>query len=537
MTANSRSDDEGENSENPKDDGDGKSAEDLSQAVLETMIAEGDKSVDRNCAGEHTGESGGPEGNAEAVSPHVGSVLQVGQSESKGNAEAVSPRRSGSQENPSVGSVGSGSEFLFGGSERNTSGNDRFQPDFVVKDGVADINIPEEILEDAEPLWKCFVVGYFMNDAPHIGSIHATVNRIWSSQGKSPKIDVQFIDKNTVLFRIEDAQVRSRILRRKYWHIAEVPLVLNEWSPESARAPPDLSAMPLWVDFVNLPGYLYSKKGICFLSRTTGKFVKLHPNTEKCIRLDVARALVEVDLQKPLPRKICFKDRDGSRVEVAVNYPWLPPRCDLCSKWGHLAKECKESMSVVILKCPQEDEHLAPKVDKVVQEVACSGKAVVSKLLNEQESLKSAQQAHVIEESGVRRDSAVESGNVIDARAGENWYLVSGQNQKRSSPTKQKNVEVAKGISRSPNGFLALQDIREEGEIEDDAEEDYVQGIEEDPSKLAEGGNSRDVLLLRGSISSQRGKAKGSRRPIVNSRDLRASVVTNQSRKSSLRKK
>ncbi|KAF3514099.1 hypothetical protein F2Q69_00004271 [Brassica cretica] len=354
MTANSRSDDEGENSENPKDDGDGKSAEDLSQAVLETMIAEGDKSVDRNCAGEHTGESGGPKGNAEAVSPHVGSVLQVGQSESKGNAEAVSPRRSGSQENPSVGSVGSGSEFLFG-----------------------------------------------------------------------------------VLFRIEDAQVRSRILRRKYWHIAEVPLVLNEWSPESARAPPDLSAMPLWVDFVNLP----------------------------------------------------------------------------------------------------ENEHLAPKVDKVVQEVACSGKAVVSKLLDELESLKSAQQAHVIEESGVRRDSAVESGNVIDARAGENWYLVSGQNQKRSSPTKQKNVEVAKGISRSPNGFLALQDIREEGEIEDDAEEDYVQGIEEDPSKLAEGGNSRDVLLLRGSISSQRGKAKGSRRPIVNSRDLRASVVTNQSRKSSLRKK
>ena len=180
-------------------------------------------------------------------------------------------------------------------------------PEFVVTDVVADVSIPEELMEDVEPLWKCFVVGYFMNDAPHIGSIHSTVNRVWSSPWKVLKIDVQFIGKRTVLFRVEDAQVRSPIIRRKFWHISEVPLVLNERTPESAKAPPDLSAMPLWVDLENVPGYLYSKKDLSFLSRTAGKFVKLHPTTERCVRLDVARVLVEVDLAKPLPRKIYFK--------------------------------------------------------------------------------------------------------------------------------------------------------------------------------------------------------------------------------------
>lgn len=121
-------------------------------------------------------------------------------------------------------------------------------PSFVVKDGVAEVAIPEEVFADVEPLWRCFVVGYFMNDAPHIGSIHATVYRIWNPPGKKSKIDVQFIGKTTVLFRMEDAAVRNQILTMKFWNIFEVPLMLGEWTPETARYPPDLSAMPLWVD-------------------------------------------------------------------------------------------------------------------------------------------------------------------------------------------------------------------------------------------------------------------------------------------------
>ncbi|KAF3527730.1 hypothetical protein DY000_02043113 [Brassica cretica] len=47
-------------------------------------------------------------------------------------------------------------------------------PDFEVKDGVAEVTIPGALMEGVEPLWGCYAVGYFMHDAPHIGSIHAT---------------------------------------------------------------------------------------------------------------------------------------------------------------------------------------------------------------------------------------------------------------------------------------------------------------------------------------------------------------------------
>uniref|UniRef100_A0A0D3ECX5 DUF4283 domain-containing protein n=1 Tax=Brassica oleracea var. oleracea TaxID=109376 RepID=A0A0D3ECX5_BRAOL len=223
-----------------------------------------------------------------------------------------------------------------------------------VVDGVASLQIPEEIFDEAELLWKSYVVGYFIGDAPHVGSIHATVNRIWSAPKVGTKIDVQFIEKNTVLFRIENSQMRSRVIQRKYWHIADIPLVVNVWTPESALHPPDLLAMPLWVDLKGVPNNLYSHKVLKCLSRAVGQFVKLHPSTEKCVRLDVARALVEVNLHQPLVEKISFKDNAGSAHEVEVNFPWLPPRCSVCRSWGNKGQDCSSKEIRILNKKVEE---------------------------------------------------------------------------------------------------------------------------------------------------------------------------------------
>lgn len=82
-----------------------------------------------------------------------------------------------------------------------------FSPDFVVKDGVAEVLIPTESMEDVELLWRCCVMGYFVSDAPHIGKIHATVNRIWTNHEKQANVDVQFLNSTTVLFIIENPQI------------------------------------------------------------------------------------------------------------------------------------------------------------------------------------------------------------------------------------------------------------------------------------------------------------------------------------------
>ncbi|KAG7578694.1 Reverse transcriptase domain [Arabidopsis thaliana x Arabidopsis arenosa] len=109
----------------------------------------------------------------------------------------------------------------------------QFQSDFVVIDGVARIAILDKIIANSIPLWKNFVVGHFMSGIPRVGTIHATVNRIWT--------------------------IMENLLRSMY-----IPLVVSAWNPEVSQAPLDLSAMPMWIDL----------RGLELLSSIAGKFVK-----------------------------------------------------------------------------------------------------------------------------------------------------------------------------------------------------------------------------------------------------------------------
>ncbi|KAH0885048.1 hypothetical protein HID58_061144, partial [Brassica napus] len=82
------------------------------------------------------------------------------------------------------------------------------QPVIEETNGVVSMVIPTEVLSDANPLWRCYVVGYFIGDAPHVGSIHATVNRIWANPKNMTKIDNQNV-VGKLLQELEDLAVQK----------------------------------------------------------------------------------------------------------------------------------------------------------------------------------------------------------------------------------------------------------------------------------------------------------------------------------------
>ncbi|CDY19693.1 BnaC09g29490D [Brassica napus] len=220
--------------------------------------------------------------------------------------------------------------------------------------------------------------------------------------------------------------------------------------------------MPLWVDLENVPGYLYSKKGLTFLSHTAGKFVKLHPTTERCVRLDVARVLVEVDLGKPLPQKICFKGKDGNEVTVGVKFPWLPPCCNVFSKWGHNEKDCHVEREVVILKKPQVEEQQIIVTEGKKEVVSGSGKKVVTELLNELEnfSVKATLEGDV---SNTGKALRLFLNNLSSGTEYEKWVTLGDQGHRQTSPPREKQApeeEVPKlrnevdeaGLDEATNG-------------------------------------------------------------------------------------
>lgn len=216
----------------------------------------------------------------------------------------------------------------------------RYNLDIQMKDGIESVTVPEEVFKDAAPLWDEFLIGRFLEKAPHIAKVHAIVNKIWALSDKTQMIDVYEINSTTMKFKVGNPITRNRIIRRAMWNIAEIPVVMAKWFPLIEDIKQETHSIPLWVHMKNVPMDMFTWKGLSFVSSPVGTPIRLHPETEQCVNLKVVKIFVKVDLSKEMPKSMNFTFR-GKETRVEYSYPWLPPRCSCCMKWGHLARVCR----------------------------------------------------------------------------------------------------------------------------------------------------------------------------------------------------
>ena len=211
---------------------------------------------------------------------------------------------------------------------------------FVVSEveGKSRVVVPKEVFAGAKPLWEDFLVGKLLNaKAPHVGKIHMIVNKIWRLGDKSSLIDVLEVNETTVKFRIRHEATRIRVLNRGMWNIVGIPMLISKWTPFAEEAQPAMKSIPLWVTLKNVPPTMFTDKGLEFLASAVGRPLRLHPKTEACEKFDEAQIMVEADLTKELPREYQLSGEEEGELDVVISYayPWLPPRCSSCQKWGH----------------------------------------------------------------------------------------------------------------------------------------------------------------------------------------------------------
>lgn len=208
-----------------------------------------------------------------------------------------------------------------------------------MNEGVGMVKVPEEVFQDSFPLWEDFLIGKFLEEAPHIAKIHAIVNKIWALGDKDHMIEVFPINATTMKFRICNSVLRNRVLRRGMWNLADIPVVMSKWSPFPEESQPVMESIPLWVHMKNIPVNMFSWKGLSFAASPLGIATRLHPETAQCLNKKVAKIFVNADLTKELPRAMNFTFH-GKETLVEYTYQWLPSRCSNGNKWGHLAKAC-----------------------------------------------------------------------------------------------------------------------------------------------------------------------------------------------------
>ncbi|KAL1205202.1 hypothetical protein V5N11_016053 [Cardamine amara subsp. amara] len=184
--------------------------------------------------------------------------------------------------------------------------------------GVPFILIPDENVEEAKEEFKDYIYAQFHGEAPDMGRVIGVVNALWARSG--PRIFVHKIGEGTFLLRVSNIRTREILLSRNLWNIAGKPMFVAPWSPNFTPEKPPLTKARVMVEFRGIPYLLFK--------------------TERKENFEVAKILVEVNLLKELPSKLISGFSDGREFPVEVSYPWLPPKCSICSDFGHGTTHC-----------------------------------------------------------------------------------------------------------------------------------------------------------------------------------------------------
>lgn len=331
----------------------------------------------------------------------------------------------------------------------------KYEVEVLTKDGLHSVEIPDDVIQSATPLWEDFLVGKFLDSAPHVAKVYMILNKIWSYGDPSSKTEVFEVNSNMMRFKVRNPKSREHILRRGMWNIAGVPMVVTKWTPKSEEEKQEEDSIPMWVHVKKVPLHMFSWEGLSFVTSPVGFPVRLHPETLACSSFEVAKVFVKVHVTKVLPRAITFS-KNGKEFTAKFTYPWLAPRCNLCAKWGHKGEVC------MIKKIDQEEKmrEATPKSQKSCgSSEKGEGNEGYASTKNDFEKLAGHERVLI--------DDQENSEKEVEEEVNENWLNVSpgkvGRSPGCATAEKQKDVI----ISASKFSVLSLDD-EEEGEIQEE---------------------------------------------------------------------
>ena len=344
----------------------------------------------------------------------------------------------------------------------------KFEFEMLESEGKKLIEVPSAIIEKGNPLWEDFVVARFLETAPHVAKVHMIVNKIWAFGEKNQKLDVYEMDANTMRIRIANEKIRGKVVRRGMWNIAGVPMIVSNWSPEEDAS--KASLIPLWVHVTGVPMSMYSWDGLSFITSAVGEPDHLHPETLACSNFDIAKVFVKADLRKELPEKIDYTIQ-GTVTTVHFNYPWLPPKCTKCGRWGHFETFCKEvRRDIEVEKKGQTPSEKSMSNQQKVQAVE------VLELVGREENT-------ILEESsqvgGKTGEQIVDKREMREMEEGQKneWETVSVEKAGRSP--KSHDLKYGQVTIATPSRFAALRNSDEKGEEIEETQEEETEVAEE----------------------------------------------------------
>ena len=191
---------------------------------------------------------------------------------------------------------------------------------------------PVEAVNEGIDMWKGCLVGQFLDKRLSFPVVRSLVNRLW---GKKEMPNISTTENGLYYFRFRDPEARNWVMDAGPWHLAGRPFILRTWKPGMDMLDIQLSTIPIWVKFYNIPLEYWTSTSHGHIASTVGISLHMDSLTENQTKLSFARICVEVGADCEFPKSISLDKGNGKYSTIRIEYPWAPKCCSECKRFGH----------------------------------------------------------------------------------------------------------------------------------------------------------------------------------------------------------
>ncbi|KAF9604251.1 hypothetical protein IFM89_004957 [Coptis chinensis] len=206
-------------------------------------------------------------------------------------------------------------------------------------DGVA--LVPRDIIDEGIEEWKDVLVGYFMDKRLAFPYVKRFLQKVWKLKGT---MDIT-TDRDLFFINFSVDEDKQMALEGGPLFIAVKIFVIRPWSVEVEVLQNKTQTVPIWVKLSNVPMELWPLNGLSFLASLVVGPQCMDDATAKKERLSFAKACVTIPSSFKYPSSVPV-DVGNRVVNIGLEYPWKPPACSKCNRFGHITKVLAPNMRV-----------------------------------------------------------------------------------------------------------------------------------------------------------------------------------------------
>ena len=182
------------------------------------------------------------------------------------------------------------------------------------------------------------VIGYVAGKSPGFKALNGISSSVWKCEAS-----LTVHDSGWLIYQFNCEEDKNSVLCGGPYMVYGRPLILKSMPQFFDFSREEISRVPVWIRFPNLPLCCWSPTCLSKIASFLGKPIQSDQVTSTLSRMLYARVLVEVDLSEDLKHFVAVSLPSGPILHQKVVYEALPKFCTYCTVLGHTRILCSKA--------------------------------------------------------------------------------------------------------------------------------------------------------------------------------------------------